>query len=109
MESHDTTTSVEIQPADKDKIRKLLKVALILFIVTVLEFAIAFLMPYTMQTMKVAIFVGMTILKAAYIVGEFMHLKYEVKSLLWAIILPMVFVMWLIVALVYEGDVMMVQ
>ncbi len=106
MESHQSSTTVEVKPADKKKIRQLIRVAVILFIVTVLEFGVAFTLPYTMQTLKVAIFVGMTIIKAAYIVGEFMHLKYEVKSLIWAIVLPMVFVMWLIVALVYEGDTM---
>ena len=107
MDTHETT-EVQVQPADKKKIRLLVRVAVILFVVTVLEFAIAFTMPYTMQTLKVAIFIGMTIVKAAYIVGEFMHLRYEVKSLMWSIVLPMVFVMWLIVALVYEGDTMVI-
>lgn len=96
-------TSLEVIPADKAKIRKLIKVAVILFVVTILEFAVAFTFPHDWHTMKVAIFVGMTIIKAGYIVGEFMHLAHEVKSLMWSVILPMVFVLWLIVALVYEG------
>jgi len=45
----------------------------------------------------------MTIVKAAYIVGEFMHLRHEVKVLMWSIVLPMVFVVWMLVAFVYEG------
>jgi cytochrome c oxidase subunit IV len=45
----------------------------------------------------------MTIVKAAYIVGEFMHLRYEVKVLIWSILIPMVFVVWMLVAFVYEG------
>ncbi|MEQ8426075.1 MAG: cytochrome C oxidase subunit IV family protein, partial [Cyclobacteriaceae bacterium] len=53
--------------------------------------------------LKTAIFVLMTIVKAAYIVGEFMHLKYEVKVLLWSILIPMIFVVWMLVAFVYEG------
>jgi len=55
------------------------------------------------STLRVAIFCGMTIVKAFYIVGEFMHLKHEVKSLIWAILIPTVFVVWLLVALIYEG------
>jgi cytochrome c oxidase subunit IV len=41
--------------------------------------------------------------KAAYIVGEFMHLRYEVKVLFWSILIPMIFVVWMLVAFVYEG------
>jgi cytochrome c oxidase subunit IV len=57
-----------------------------------------------MATLRVAIFVAMTIVKAFYIVGEFMHLKYEVKVLIWSILIPMIFVVWLLIALIYEGD-----
>jgi cytochrome c oxidase subunit IV len=46
----------------------------------------------------------MTLVKAFYIVGEFMHLKGEVKTLIWSIVLPLVFVIWLIIALLLEGD-----
>jgi cytochrome c oxidase subunit 4 len=59
--------------------------------------------PHEFHTTRVAIFVAMTIVKAAYIVGEFMHLKHEVKVLIWSILIPMVFVVWMLVAFVYEG------
>jgi cytochrome c oxidase subunit IV len=55
------------------------------------------------NTLRVAIFCGMTIVKAFYIVGEFMHLKHEVKSLIWAVLVPTIFVVWLLIALIYEG------
>jgi cytochrome c oxidase subunit IV len=55
------------------------------------------------NTLRVAIFCGMTIVKAFYIVGEFMHLKHEVKSLIWAVLIPAIFVVWLLVALMFEG------
>ncbi len=104
METTNTQHTTEVIPADKEKIKQIIKVAVILGIVTALEFAVAFLMPHDMHTIKVAIFIGMTIVKAGYIVGEFMHLSHEVKSLLWSIILPMVFILWLIVAMLYEGN-----
>ena len=53
--------------------------------------------------MKTFVFVVMTIVKAGYIVGEFMHLRYEVKVLFWSILIPMIFVVWMLVAFVYEG------
>ena len=73
----------------------------ILLILTAIEFVIAFTMPANI--LRVAIFCGMTIVKAFYIVGEFMHLKHEVKSLIWAVLVPTIFVVWLLIALIYEG------
>ena len=73
----------------------------ILLLLTAIEFVIAFTMPA--NTLRVAIFCGMTIVKAFYIVGEFMHLKHEVKSLIWAVLVPTIFVVWLLIALIYEG------
>ena len=73
----------------------------ILLVLTALEFLIAFTLHA--GALKTAIFVGMTIVKAFYIVGEFMHLKHEVKSLIWAALLPCIFVVWLLIALITEG------
>ena len=94
---------VTVIPPDKEKIKKLWKVAGILGIITAIEFGVAFLVPHEYQSARVWIFVVMTIVKAAYIVGEFMHLRHEAKVLIWAILIPMIFVIWLLAALVYEG------
>ncbi|QSE97104.1 cytochrome C oxidase subunit IV family protein [Fulvivirga lutea] len=97
------TSNVQVIPADKEKIKLIWKTAGILALITALEFLVAFTVPHEMEMTRVVIFVGMTIVKAAYIVGEFMHLKYEVKVLIWSIIIPMIFVVWMLVAFVYEG------
>ena len=99
--AHDHEPQVTVLPPDRAKIKKLWTVALILGVITLIEFAIAFSMPH--GPLKTSIFVLMTIVKAAYIVGEFMHLKYEAKLLLWSILIPMLFVVWMLVAFVYEG------
>ena len=99
----ENTSTVQVQPVDKAKVRKIWKTAGILGIITALEFVVAFSLPLEMQTLRVAIFVGMTIVIAFYTVAEFMHLKYEVKVLIWSILIPMIFVVWLLVALIYEG------
>jgi len=99
--SHSQEPQVTVLPPDKEKIKKLWTVAGILGALTAVEFLIAFTMPH--GALKTAIFVGMTIVKAAYIVGEFMHLRYEAKVLLWSILIPMVFIVWMLVAFVYEG------
>ncbi len=96
------TTEIIVQPVDKSKVRHLLKVALILFIVTVFEFVIAFTMESS--PLRTSIFIGLTIVKAFYIVSEFMHLGHEAKVLIWSILIPMLFVVWLIIALLMEGN-----
>jgi cytochrome c oxidase subunit IV len=98
------TAQIQVVPADKAKIRKIWMTAGILGLVTALEFLIAFTVPHEMEMTRVAIFVAMTIVKAFYIVGEFMHLKYEVKVLIWSILIPMIFVVWMLIAFVYEGS-----
>lgn len=74
----------------------------ILSAITSLEFLIAFTMDHGF--LKISIFIILTVVKAFYIVGEFMHLKHEAKSLIWSILVPIVFVAWLILALLLEGQ-----
>jgi len=92
---------VVVLPPDTEKIKKLWRVAGVLLLVTIVEFIIAFTLPH--GPAKTFLFVILTIVKAGYIVGEFMHLKYEVKVLFWAVLIPMIFVVWMLVAFVYEG------
>ncbi|WP_258105097.1 cytochrome C oxidase subunit IV family protein [Marinoscillum sp. MHG1-6] len=102
MEHHDNTPQIEVQPADKAKIWGIWKVMLILLAVTAVEFVIAF----TMESgaIKTFIFVILTIVKAFYIVGQFMHLSHEKKSLIWAILLPTMFIVFLLFILSYQGS-----
>jgi cytochrome c oxidase subunit IV len=99
--SHDTHTGEIAKPNTK----AIWRTFWILLIITTIEFVVA-LAPFLMwipHTWKVVLYAIMTIMKAAYIVGEFMHLKHEVKFLIYAILLPMVFVAWLLLAMIWEG------
>lgn len=78
----------------------------ILFGITALEFIVAFSLPYDWASLRIAIFLGMTVIKAYYIVSVFMHLKYEVKALIWTILIPMIFIIWLVIALFVESGTM---
>jgi len=95
-------TNIIVEPVDKSKIRHIVNVALILFFVTVVEFIIAFTL--ASGGLRTSIFVIMTIVKAFYIVSEFMHLGHEAKGLRWAIIFPTILAVWLIIALLMEGS-----
>lgn len=95
---HADHAGTEVAPAQT---KQIWKVFWILAAVTTVEFIIAFTIKA--GTFKTSLFVGLTIVKAFYIVGEFMHLKHEVRSLIWAILLPCLFVVWLLLALMLEG------
>jgi cytochrome c oxidase subunit IV len=49
-------------------------------------------------------FIVLTIVKSYYIVGYFMHLKYEVVPFRWTILLPFVLIVYLIFIALYEGS-----
>jgi cytochrome c oxidase subunit IV len=85
----DINDNIIAKPIKKDKLRKILKTTLILSIVTAIEFFFTF----TLERSNFLIFllISLTIVKAFYIVGEFMHLKYEVRGLILCILLPIIF------------------
>ncbi len=70
--------------------------------ITAVEFVFVFLMHPS--TLRNSIFIVLTIMKAFFIVAEFMHLKHETKGLIWTILVPMALIVWLLVALVTEGS-----
>ena len=95
MPHHSHEPQITVLPPNKEKIKQLWRVAGILAAVTAVEFVIAFTLAH--GVLKTALFVGLTIVKAAYIVGEFMHLRHEVKVLIWSILIPLIFVVWMLV------------
>ena len=83
------------------------KVTIILSVLTIIELVLGFWMiGMESKAMVLAIKGAIVILmmaKAFYIVAYFMHLKHEVKTLIWMILLPVLFVVWLLTALLFEG------
>lgn len=100
--SEASTPQIEAKPVDKSKINKIWRVAGILGAITTAEFIIAFTI--AAGTAKTFLFIALTIWKAFYIVSEFMHLGHERKSLKMSILLPMLFVIFLIFILIYQGS-----
>ena len=94
--------SAEVQPRDPAKVKQILKVTLYLAILTAIEFLLAF--KVGRGPLLTTVFVLLTFVKTFYIVGEFMHLKYELIILKLAIILPTLFIMWLILSMLIESN-----
>ena len=104
MDSHseEHSSQVQVLPPDKEKIKRLWRIAGYLGIITTIEFMIAFFWPD--GALKIFLFVCLTIVKAFYIVSEFMHLGHEVKVMIWTILLPLIFVIGMILVLLIQGD-----
>lgn len=82
------------------KTRKIWLVFWILLGLTAVEFLLAFTV--SAGTFRTGIFVILTLVKAFYIVAEFMHLGQEIRILILSILLPPAFILWLIAVLFLE-------
>lgn len=89
------------------------KVFIILLVVTTVEVVLGIIKPEILmgQFMGTSvlniIFIVLTLLKAYYIVSEFMHLKYERTNFIWTITLPMVILIpYLTFIILTEGSYM---
>lgn len=78
------------------------KVFWILLAVTIFEVAISFV-GISKEVLMIT-FIALTIVKSYYIVGYFMHLKYEAVPFQWSILLPFVLIVYLIFIALYEGS-----
>lgn len=90
------------------KKKHVFKVTAILAIITIIEFIFAF--SWTDGASRTAlnvIFVVLTFIKAGFIMWEFMHLGHETKLLKFVVLFPMLFLVWLLVALFDEATAVM--
>jgi len=85
---------------------KIMKVFLILLGITVIEFVFAlYLAPHYESIKHIVnpIYIILTLFKAFYIVAFFMHLKFEKLTLIYAIVVPTLFIIGLILVLTNES------
>jgi len=79
---------------------EIFKVFVVLSILTAIEFVLAFAM--NAGVARTIIFLVLTVFKAAGIVLYFMHMKHELKRLMYSVILPLVFIVYLVALLIIE-------
>lgn len=87
------------------------KTILILAVVTVAEVLIALTGKgyiiegyHAPKVIMNLLMIGLSIYKAYLIVYEFMHMKYEAKGLMMSVVLPVVLLVWAVIAFLYEGN-----
>ena len=102
MSAHAPTENAPLGEIAKPNTGWIWKTFFVLVAITAVEFVFVFFM--NPGTLRNSIFIVLTILKAFFIVAEFMHLKHETKGLIWTILVPMALLVWLLVALVTEGS-----
>lgn len=97
-----------------DEQKKLVVKGLILLgVITLVEVAIALLakgylikgveFKGVMHYIYMAVMVGFSIYKAYFIVYNFMHMAHEVQGLRWSVLLPMLLLVWAVIAFFQEG------
>lgn len=95
-------STLEVTPRNDEKVKHIWKTAGILLAITVVEFIMAFTIDRGI--ILYSLFIILTIWKAKYIMMDFMHLGDEVKPLFYSIIVPLIFLVWLVIALMKEGS-----
>jgi len=106
MSSESTEVHAEHGEHDGMTRGRIWKVFFILLGITCVEFFIALiLVPKGIVAGNIAnpIYIVLTLFKAFYIVAYFMHLKFERMSLIFAIIVPILFIIGLILVLTNES------
>lgn len=85
--------------------KEIWRVFWVLLAITAVEFIIALAIPeaFMAKPIKNFIYVALTILKAFYIVAYFMHLKFERINLIYSILVPTIFILGVIAALMNES------
>lgn len=77
----------------------------IMAVVTVLEVAVALNWPESWgRGVLNLLFILMSAVKAVFIVGEFMHLRYEMRAMIISILAPCLFLVWFLIAFMMEGQ-----
>lgn len=92
----------QLYPGVSHGTKGIIKIFLWLTFITFIDIALYFWIDPSMG--RNILFIALGILKAFLIVGHFMHLKHEHKALILTILVPMVFVIFFIVWLLYEGN-----
>ncbi len=76
----------------------------LVFIALIVLFAVSLALGYLPNhTLAIALIFVLAVAKTYLVAGFFMHLKYEVKVLFWAVLLPIVLIIWMLIAFIYEG------
>ncbi len=88
----------------KSQVKKIWKIFWILLAITLVEVFIGMQLSHSLPKALLAfIFLGLTLVKAGYIVAIFMHLGDEFKGFMITVLIPLVLFVWFIIAFLADG------
>src|SRR5215210_6173904 len=79
----------------------------ILLVITCIELIIGMFIAPNFHNLKIffnILYIFLTLLKAFYIVAEFMHLRHEIKNMIMTIIVPLFLFLWFVAAFLWDGN-----
>lgn len=106
MSSHTTSSEILDPQHHESSTKAIWKTFWILLGITVVEVGLAFLhleTGFPSRLLLNAVFIGLTVLKAYFIVAEFMHLGTEIRNLIMTILMPLLLFVWFIIAFLADG------
>ena len=97
------------EPGGDEFVKKVIKTTVLLSVITIIELGLGLLMYAVPMASALVLFIKgviviLSLAKAFYIVGVFMHLGEELKNLIMTIVLPLLLFVWFIAAFLYEGN-----
>lgn len=103
--AHSTTAHAHGEPSFSTK--AIWRTFWILLVITCIELIIGMFIAPNFPSIKILfniLYIFLTLIKAFYIVAEFMHLRYELRNLLMTIIVPLFLFLWFIAAFLWDGN-----
>ncbi len=104
-----TTSEVSFHHEPTSDKSRIWKTTIILSVITLIELGFGFLMyftefPHWLDLFIKGVIVILSLAKAFYIVGIFMHLGDEIKNMIMTIIVPLMLFIWFIGAFLWDGS-----
>lgn len=104
--------TVHHAPAD-GTVKRIIRTTVILSVITLIELALGFWIYFMHKSPDYShafvlflkgVIVILSLAKAFYIVGVFMHLGDEIRNLIMTIVVPLLLFVWFIAAFLWDGD-----
>jgi cytochrome c oxidase subunit 4 len=97
------------EPGGKEVVQKIIRTTVILSVITIIELGLglamyAWPMGEGIKLFLKGVIVILSLAKAFYIVGIFMHLGDELKNMIMTIVVPLLLFIWFIAAFLWDGN-----
>ncbi len=109
MENHSNISEVTFHHEHSSDKSHIWRTTIILSVITIIELGLGFLMYFTefhhwLDLFIKGVIVILSLAKAFYIVGVFMHLGDEIRNMIMTIVMPLMLFIWFIAAFLWDGS-----